>query len=210
MKFGQKISQAKVKRLPIYYRALQKLEVARKKFVSSMDLAEMLELKPEKIRADLLEFDKIGIKGLGYNVKELKNKIASAMGLQNNWHVAIIGAGNLGAALANYDGISNFDLALVAIFDIDKEKIGTEINGVRVYDFEKFSSISRRKLIDIAILAVPDDAAQNVADVLAEGNVRGIWNFTSVNLNVPYYVTVVNENLSVGLGTLSFYMNQTI
>ena len=204
----KKISKATVKRLPLYYRELQKLESTGILEVSSIYLSEKLGIKPEQIRKDLITFGSFGIKGLGFEVSDLKNKLANILGLQNNFRLAIIGVGNLGATLANYEKISELGFVVAALFDIDKNKIGKEINGVRIYDFAKFIPISRRKLIDIGVIAVPNSEAQKVADILAEAEVRGIWNFTTEKLEVPYFVTVVNEDLSIGLSTLSFYLNQ--
>lgn len=204
----KKFSKATVKRLPLYYQVLQNFENNGIEEISSMEITKILGIKPEQIRKDLTAFGNFGIKGLGYKVTELKNKIGNILGLQNNWRIAIIGMGKLGTALAHYEKLSEFGFVLAALFDIDKNKIGNEINDVRIYDFEKFVSISRRKLIDIGVIAVPDGAAQHVADVLAEAEVRGIWNFTSVKLQVPYFITVVNENLTAGIGALSFYLNQ--
>lgn len=204
----KKIARATVERLSLYYQALQKLADEKFQEISSIELAKMIKIKPEQIRKDLTMFGNFGIKGLGYDVFDLKNKIENILGLHNNYRIAIIGVGNLGAALANYEKFSELGFVVAALFDIDKNKISKEINGVRIYDFEKFIPISRRKLIDIGVIAVPNDEAQKVADVLAEAEIRGIWNFTSTKLQVPYFITVVNENLSVGLGALSFYMNQ--
>ena len=201
-------SKATVRRLPLYYRALEKLSERGFKEVSSLELAKILGIKPEQIRKDLTEFGNFGIKGLGYEVLELKNKIANILGLNNNFRIAIIGVGKLGTALANYEKISDLGFVIAALFDVNKNKIGDEINGVRIYDFEKFIPISRRKLIDIGVIAVPDAEAQKVADVLAEAEIRGIWNFTATKLKVPYFITVMNEDLSVGLTSLSFYLNR--
>ena len=205
---GKKVSKITIERLPLYYQALQELADKGFQEVSSIELAKMIGTKPEQIRKDLTAFGNFGIKGLGYDVFDLKNKISDILGLQNNFRLAIIGVGNLGKALANYKKISELGFVIAALFDIDKNKIGKEINGVRIYDFEKFIPISHRKLIDIGVIAVPAEEAQNVADVLAEAEVRGIWNFTSAKLQVPYFITVVNENLTIGLGALSFYLNQ--
>jgi len=202
------VPKATLERLSLYYKTLQNLDNEEVVTTSAIELAEILDIKPEKIRKDLSMVGKFGMKGLGYDVIHLKTNIANILGLQNYWRLAIIGVGNLGAALANYEKISDWGFVIAALFDIDENKIGEEINGVRVYDFKKFASISRRKLIDIGVIAVPDGAAQHVADVLAEAEVRGIWNFTSVKLQVPYFITVVNENLTAGIGALSFYLNQ--
>lgn len=204
----KKIAKALVRRLPLYYQTLQKLEDEGFTEISSMEFARLIGTKSEQIRKDLTTFGHFGIKGLGYDVHDLKNKIANIIGLQNNFRLAIIGVGNLGAALANYQEISELGFVIAALFDVDKKKIGDDINGVRIYDFAKFIPISRRKLIDIGVIAVPEDEAQNVADVLAEAEIRGIWNFTSAKLEVPYFITVVNENFAHGLGALSFYLNQ--
>lgn len=204
----KKFSKTTVKRLPLYYQSLRELENKGINEISSIELSKMMGIKPEQIRKDLTAFGNFGIKGLGYEVSDLKNNIGNILGLQNNWRVAIIGMGKLGTALANYEKFSELGFVITALFDIDKKKIGNEINDVRIYDFEKFIPISRRKLIDIGVIAVPDEEAQKVADVLAEAEVRGIWNFTSVKLKVPYFISVINENLISGIGALSFYLNQ--
>ena len=204
----KKFSKTTVKRLPLYYQSLRELENKGINEISSIELSKMMGIKPEQIRKDLTAFGNFGIKGLGYEVSDLKNNIGNILGLHNNWRVAIIGMGKLGTALTNYEKLSELGFVIAALFDVDKKKIGNEINDVRIYDFEKFIPISRRKLIDIGVIAVPDEEAQKVANVLAEAEIRGVWNFTSVKLNVPYFITVVNENLTSGIGALSFYLNQ--
>lgn len=202
------VPKATLERLSLYYKTLQNLDNEEVVTTSAIELAEILDIKPEKIRKDLSMVGKFGMKGLGYDVIHLKTNIANILGLQNYWRLAIIGVGNLGAALANYEKISDWGFVIAALFDIDENKIGDEINGVRVYDFKKFASISRRKLIDIGVIAVPDDAAQEVANTLIEAGVKGIWNFTAVQIDAPKNVKVVEENLMTGLSALSFYLNQ--
>ena len=202
------VPKATLERLSLYYKTLQNLDNEEVVTTSAIELAEILDIKPEKIRKDLSMVGKFGMKGLGYDVIHLKTNIANILGLQNYWRLAIIGVGNLGAALANYEKISDWGFVIAALFDIDENKIGEEINGVRVYDFKKFASISRRKLIDIGVIAVPDDAAQEVANTLIEAGVKGIWNFTAVQIDAPKNVKVVEENLMTGLSALSFYLNQ--
>ena len=104
--------------------------------------------------------------------------------------------------------ITDWGFIVAALFDVDENKIGEEINGVRIYDFKKFVPISRRKLIDIGVIAVPDAEAQKVADTLIEAGVKGIWNFTFSKIDAPKDIVVINENLMVGLSALSFYLNQ--
>ena len=195
-------------RLSLYYKTLQNLDNEEVVMISTLELAAMLDMKPEKIRKDLSMVGKFGMKGVGYDVVNLKLQLGNILGLNNYWRLAIIGIGNFGAALANYEKITDWGFIVAALFDVDEKKIGEEINGVRIYDFKKFVPISRRKLIDIGVIAVPDAEAQNVADILIEAGVKGIWNFTAAKINAPKNVTLVDENLMTGLSVLSFYLNQ--
>lgn len=202
------VPAATLARLSIYYKTLQNLDKEEVVTTSAIELAKILNIKPEKVRKDLSLLGHFGMKGLGYDVIHLQTNIANILGLQNYYRLAIIGVGNLGAALANYEKINDWGFVIAALFDIDGNKIGEEINGVRVYDFKKFIPISRRKLIDIGVIAVPEDAAQNVANTLIEAGVKGIWNFTTVQIDAPKNVKIVDENLMTGLSALSFYLNQ--
>lgn len=208
MKKEKNFPRATIERLPLYYKALQFLDNEEIITTTAIDLAKILNITPETLRKDLNYFGHFGIKGAGYDVLNLKNQIANILGLQNYWRLAIIGVGNLGAALANYEKITEWGFIVAALFDIDEKKIGDEINGVRIYDFNKFVPISRRKLIDIGVITVPAAAAQNVADTFVEAGIKGIWNFTAAKIEVPKDFIVVNENLMNGLGALSFYLNR--
>lgn len=203
-----KLPKATLERLALYYKTLQNLDDEEVVMISTPELAEILDIQPEKIRKDLSMIGKFGMKGVGYDVINLKLQIGNILGLQNYWRLAIIGAGNFGTALANYEKVTDWGFIVAALFDVDEKKIGEEINGVRIYDFKKFAPISRRKLIDIGVIAVPDAEAQKVADILVEAGVKGIWNFTAAKLDAPKNVTVVDENLMIGLSALSFYLNQ--
>ena len=202
------LPKATLGRLSLYYKTLQNLDNEEVVMISTLELAAMLDMKPEKIRKDLSMVGKFGMKGVGYDVVNLKLQLGNILGLNNYWRLAIIGIGNFGAALANYEKITDWGFIVAALFDVDEKKIGEEINGVRIYDFKKFVPISRRKLIDIGVIAVPDAEAQNVADILIEAGVKGIWNFTAAKINAPKNVTLVDENLMTGLSVLSFYLNQ--
>lgn len=202
------ISRATVERLPLYYRALRAAEEAGQEIISSKELGKRLDITPEQIRKDLALFGQFGRKGIGYFVDELRASIGNILGMQNQWRLAIVGVGNLGMALAHYKNFEPLGFTLAALFDVDKRIIGTEVNNFKVYDFAKVKSIARRKLIDIGVIAVPEFEAQGVANELIAAGVRGLWNFAPVKLEVPPEISLVNEDLSIGLSALSFYLVQ--
>ena len=202
------ISQATLERMPLYYRTLCAAEEKGVVVISSQELGKILNITPEKIRKDLTLFGQFGKKGIGYYVGDLKNKIENILGLQYHWRLGIVGAGHLGSALANYKNFPSMGFQIVALFDTDERIIGAEINGVKVYDIKKINSVATRKLIDIGVITVPDTQAQDVANKLVEAGVLGIWNFAPIKLNVPPQITLVNEDLSIGLTSLSYHLTQ--
>ncbi|MBQ9441958.1 MAG: redox-sensing transcriptional repressor Rex [Selenomonadaceae bacterium] len=204
----KKISQATLNRLPIYYRILCTAAESGIEIISSHELGKILNITPEQIRKDLTSFGNFGKKGIGYEVNDLKNKIENILGLQYHWRLGIVGAGHLGAALANYKNFPSLGFQIVALFDVDERIIGSEINGVKIYDFKKINSVATRKLVDIGVIAVSDIHAQKVADALVKAGVLGIWNFAPIKLNVPPQITLVNEDLSIGLTSLSYHLAQ--
>lgn len=199
------ISRATVERLPIYYRELELAEEAGVQIISSSELGRRLEITPEQIRKDLVSFGQFGRKGIGYEVSALRNSVGKILGLNHRWRLAIIGAGNLGTALASYN-FSALGFSVAALFDADPKIIGTEINNLRVYDFAKFKPIAGRKLIDIGVIAVPEIEAQDVADALVDADIRGIWNFASIKIETPPEVALINVDLTASLSVLSFYL----
>ena len=202
------ISQATLERMPLYYRTLCAAEEKGVAIISSQELGKILNITPEKIRKDLTLFGQFGKKGIGYYVGDLKNKIENILGLQYHWRLGIVGAGHLGSALANYKNFPSMGFQIVALFDTDERIIGAEINGVKVYDIKKINSVATRKLIDIGVITVPDTQAQDVANKLVEAGVLGIWNFAPIKLEVPPQITLVNEDLSIGLTSLSYHLTQ--
>ena len=202
------ISQATLERMPLYYRTLCAAEEKGVVVISSQELGKILNITPEKIRKDLTLFGQFGKKGIGYYVGDLKNKIENILGLQYHWRLGIVGAGHLGSALANYKNFPSMGFQIVALFDTDERIIGAEINGVKIYDFQKINSVATRKLIDIGVITVPDTQAQDVANKLVEAGVLGIWNFAPIKLEVPPQITLVNEDLSIGLTSLSYHLTQ--
>ena len=203
----QKIfSRATLERLPLYYRTLKNLIDSGEEIISSSELSKILEITPEQIRKDFSDFGQFGIKGVGYDVDKLKRGIEKILGLQYNWRMAIVGVGNLGTALANDKIFPLQGFQVCALFDVDENLIGQKINGVKVYDFAKLDAVIRRKIIDIGIITVPDTQAQIVVDALISAGVKGIWNFAPIKISVPPEIYLVNEDLFIGLTTLSYHI----
>ena len=174
--------------------------------ISSDELGRRLELTPEQIRKDLALFGQFGKKGVGYYVNELKFNVGKILGLDNHWNIAIVGIGHLGVALANYQNFIALGFNLVALFDNDPNIIGKTVNHVKVKSIDELQSCAKNLKIDSGVIAVPAQFAQQVADKLVKANIKGIWNFAPVKMRVPEDVKIVNEDLSVGLSRLSYYI----
>jgi len=202
----QTISKATIDRLPLYYRTLRLAQDDGMDIISSDELGRRLELTPEQIRKDLALFGQFGKKGVGYYVNELKFNVGKILGLDNHWNIAIVGIGHLGVALANYQNFIALGFNLVALFDNDPNIIGKTVNHVKVKSIDELQSCAKNLKIDIGVIAVPAQFAQQVADKLVKANIKGIWNFAPVKMRVPEDVKIVNEDLSVGLSRLSYYI----
>ena len=202
----QTISKATIDRLPLYYRTLRLAQDDGMDIISSDELVRRLELTPEQIRKDLALFGQFGKKGVGYYANELKFNVGKILGLDNHWNIAIIGIGHLGVALANYQNFIALGFNLVALFDNDPNIIGKTVNHVKVKSIDELQSCAKNLKIDIGVIAVPAQFAQQVADKLVKANIKGIWNFAPVKMRVPEDVKIVSEDLSVGLSRLSYYI----
>ena len=202
----QTISKATIDRLPLYYRTLRLAQDDGMDIISSDELGRRLELTPEQIRKDLALFGQFGKKGVGYYVNELKFNVGKILGLDNHWNIAIVGIGHLGVALANYQNFIALGFNLVALFDNDPNIIGKTVNHVKVKSIDDLPEYDKKLKIDIGVIAVPAQFAQQVADKLVKANIKGIWNFAPVKMRVPEDVKIVNEDLSVGLSRLSYYI----
>lgn len=200
------ISKATIDRLPLYFRTLRLSQEEGVEIISSEELGQRLGITPEQIRKDLASFGQFGKKGVGYYILELIKNIGNILGLDNNWHLAVVGVGHLGWALAHYRNFDSLGFKLVAMFDIDPNKIGQCIKGIRVSGLDSLKEVMQEQTIHIGIIAVPEIYAQEVADQLVAAGVRGIWNFAPRKIKVPDNVRVINEDLSIGLSSLSFYL----
>ncbi len=201
---GRKISLVVIRRLPRYYRYLGELLNQNVKRISSKELSEKMNVTASQIRQDLNCFGGFGQQGYGYNVEELHSEIGRILGLRDGHKTIIAGAGNLGHALANHGGFEKRGFKLVGIFDNDEEKIGTFINGVEVYDVAGLKDFLDKNDVSIGILAVPRTCTPQIADIMAAGGIKGILNFSYMDLKVPDSVVVENVHLSDSIMTLSY------
>ncbi len=204
MRSTKRISESTIHRLSLYYRSLNTLESEGYTTVSSRELAKRERLTPAQVRKDLSFFGTFGTRGLGYPVRELKEKIAAIMGLNRTWNVAVVGVGNIGSALVAYKEFSRQGFQIRAIFDNDRRKIGSNHDGVTVADSKNLTQELKEKNIDIVILAVPAPVAQVVTDDIVAAGVKAILNFAPVRLKVPDEVILRNENMSIELEHLSY------
>ena len=200
------ISKVIIDRLPLYFRTLRMSRDEGMQIISSEELGQRLGISPEQIRKDLASFGQFGKKGVGYYIVELISNIGGILGLDHNWHIAVIGLGHLGWALAHYRKFDSLGFKLVAMFEVDPNKIGQCINGIQVSHIDYLKEVMQEQTIHIGIIAVPESEAQEVADKLVAAGVRGIWNFAPRKINVPDTVRIINEDLSVGLSSLSFHL----
>lgn len=204
------ISKATIDRLPLYFRTLGQVQEEGQEIISSEELGRRIGVTPEQIRKDLASFGEFGKKGVGYYVRDLLRNIGEILGFHRNWNIALVGAGHLGWALANYRNFSKLGFNICAVFDTDPEKIGQSVNGVEIMHIDKLPEVVRARHIYIGIITVPAPYAQEVADLLVASGVRGIWNFAPVKLVIPSHVRLCNEDLSVGLSSISFYLSRQL
>ena len=208
MAYKSRVSDAVIRRLPMYYRHLRELEKTGVVRISSQELGERMNLTASQIRQDINCFGGFGQQGYGYHVTNLKEHIAEIFGLRKQYHVIIVGAGNIGRAVANYPSFSKEGFGIQAIFDVSAALVGIDVHGTLVQPMEKLEGWLAAHQVDIAVLAVPATCAQDTADRLAKGGVRGIWNFAPVDLTLPEGVAVNNVHLSDSLNILSYRMNE--
>jgi len=202
------ISMAIIKRLPKYHRYLMELLINKVDSISSRQLGEKIGFTATQIRQDLNCFGYFGQQGFGYNVKELFNQISKILGLSEKYKMIIIGAGNIGQAIANHTRSQGLDFKLVGIFDINPKLIGLKIQDIKVIDIDELENFLKVTPTDIGIICVSEDNAQTVADVIVKNGIKGIWNFAPVDLDVPEEIILESVNLIESLLTLSCLMNE--
>ena len=205
------ISKATIGRMPSYLRFLKEKELAGERTISSTAIAEELSLNAVQVRKDLAVISSVaGKPKLGFEIADLIADINRFLGYDNVTDAVLVGAGGLGRALVGYGGFKNYGLNIVAAFDSSPELIGKSFGGVQVFDAAETSRLVRRLNVLIGIIAVPKEAAQQVADELVEGGVRAIWNFAPANLVLPQGIAVKNEDMAASLAILSKRLAQIL
>ena len=200
-----KIPDEAVRRLPIYLRGLLFLAEQGQQSVSSRNLADFLGVNPSQIRKDFSYFGDFGTPGVGYKTEKLIKQIKKILKLDVVQKTTLIGVGNLGSAVLAYPGLGIYGLDIVAAFDNNAKKIGKKIGNLTIEDVSKLRSLRKRK-IDLAIIAVPADAAQKTADALVKAGVKGILNFSPCYITVPKRVKVISIDIAMDLARLPYYM----
>lgn len=199
-----RVPEATVTRLSVYSRFLERLDRNGVTTVSSGEIAEGVGVSPAQVRKDLAYFGEFGTRGVGYNVKDLMRYTLKILGLDQDWSLVLVGAGNLGFALCTYRGFNARGFSIAGVFDNDLTKIGKKIGDMEVMPLEKMPELIEKHHARIGVIAVPPRAAQEVADAMIKNGLEAILNFAPVALSVPEGVEVRNVDLSVKLEILTF------
>ena len=205
---AKQISKAVIKRLPRYYRYLGELLEDNVERISSNDLSKKMRVTASQIRQDLNNFGGFGQQGYGYNVKYLYTEIGKILGLDIVHPMIIVGAGNLGQALANYVEFEKRGFKLVGIFDVNPVLEGIAVRGIEIQMISDLPFFVKENNIEIAILTLPKNKARDMAEILIENGIKAIWNFAHIDLDTPDDVIVENVHLSESLMTLSYNLSQ--
>ncbi len=207
MKFA-KIPMATITRLSIYMRKLDELIANEVEVISSERLAKQCGVNPAQIRKDLAYFGEFGVRGVGYQVKDLQSEIETILGLNREWNMALFGVGNLGSALIRHGNFLKYDYRFVAAFDVDPQKIGKRLpNGLIIEHTDRFEDIVKERNVEIGIIAVPPASAQIVANLLILAGINGILNFSPVQIQVPDCCRVENVDFSIRLDNLAYHIS---
>lgn len=197
-----------IDRLPLYYRLLSRLDAESRTVVSSQELGEELGVTPAQIRKDLSYFGRFGKQGRGYSVNRLLEELKTILGLDGRWKVVVVGIGRLGRAIASYPGFEGQGFDIIALYDAAASLVGTEIEGQRVRDVAMLESDLKKTTVDIGIVAVPGEFAQDVVDTLVESGVHAILNYTPNRVQTPPNVEVRHINPVLFLQSMTYHLKQ--
>ncbi len=205
---SKKVSIAVIKRLPRYHRYLNDLLEVGIKRISSKELSIRMGITASQIRQDLNCFGGFGQQGYGYNVESLYNEIGNILGINKTFYAIIIGAGNMGQALANYVNFEKRGFRIIGIFDSNPNIIGKTIKDIEVMSTEELDGFVVNNTVDIAMLCVPYEVTASIADKVGRLGIKGLWNFSPMDLKIPYDVVVENVHLSDSLMVLGYKLNE--
>lgn len=204
----EKISELTTNRLSVYLRCLNDLASSGIKTISSDDLAKRFHLNSAQIRKDLAYFGEFGVRGVGYYVENLRDHLTKILGLNNERRVGIVGAGRLGMALADYQGFTESNFRVVAIFDADKTKIGERVGDIEISSIEDFEKVAEKEKIDLVVIAVPAQYAQNVLEQATRAGIKAVLNFAPTPLKVDEKIKLKTVDLTISLESLSYFLAQ--
>ena len=203
---SDKISELTTNRLSVYLRCLNEIAASGAKTVSSKTLADKFHLNSAQIRKDLAYFGEFGVRGVGYTVETLRDHLVRILGLDKEHRVGIIGAGRLGTALTDYYGFRRANFTVVALFDSDPKRIGKKVGDALVLDVKNFAAVVKRDKIELAVIAVPADAAKDALDSVLKAGIRAVMNFAPVALKAPPGVKLKTIDLTTSLESLSYFL----
>ncbi len=206
MKQAKLISKAVIKRLPRYRRYLGELKKKGVEKISSKDLSELIGYTASQIRQDLNNFGGFGQQGYGYSVANLYDEIGNILGLNREYKIVVVGYGRLGQAMASYIDKNEKQFHIAGIFDVSNKVKDVEFKDAFISTCEDLKDFVRKNKIDIAVITVPREKGQIVADTLVDAGIKGIWNFSSVDLELPERISVENVHMSDSLHALAYYM----
>ena len=202
------VPKVAVFRLSLYLRQLELLRRRGCQTVSSRELAHALNLTAAQVRKDLTYFGQFGYRGVGYKVNELIPELRKILGTDRDWNIVVLGAGNLGRALSAYKGFKKQGFNIVGLFDSDSDKIGSPVGGFTIRPMSELSEAVAEQNVQIALICVPADAAQDVVDLAVRAGIRGVFNFAPVTLEVPGSTVQASEDLAIRLEQLSFELRK--
>jgi len=195
-----------VGRLPIYLRALQRMAQEGRHVTSSQEMSEHLGISAAQIRKDLSQFGEFGKQGTGYNIEYLVHQLRQILKVNRVWEIAVVGAGDIGSAVARYQGFADRGFRVTMIFDNDPEKIGTSVGSFVVQDFAQLAEVIQKTAIQVAMIAVPAVHAQEVADELVKSGVKAILNYAPIHINVPEGVHIQHTDPVTHLQRMTYYL----
>lgn len=205
----EKISELTTNRLSVYLRCLNELSAQDIKTISSDGLAQRFHLNSAQIRKDLAYFGEFGVRGVGYYVEDLRDQLTKILGLDRKRRVGIVGAGRLGTALSDYHGFNRSNFSVVALFDADNSKIGQKVGEIEIYDVGNLESVVKEQEIDVIIIAVPAQFAQNVLEKATQAGIKAILNFAPTPLRTEENTKLKTVDLTISLESLSYFLGQS-